>query len=82
MPVWHRVQGFAHVLVGETQLRASTDWGGKDLKYSFICGPGLGVDITLDHHWLLRGQGDWLFTHYANKRQQNPSVSLGVVFRP
>lgn len=74
-----RLEGYVHFLVGQSHLKASIDWD-TATDSGKVYGPGLGVDLHLDPHWVLRLQGDYLVTAYGTRTQNNPSVTVGVAF--
>jgi hypothetical protein len=75
-----RWEGSARFLVGREQLQAS-DGPDADQSTSFAFGPGVGADFALTRRVSLRGQEDFLFTHYAGVVQRSPRLFVGLVFR-
>jgi len=71
---------YLHFLVGISQLKASRG-DESDRASSFVYGPGVGVDCSLNRHWALRVQEGFEFTRYAGEVQANSRFLLGVVFR-
>ncbi|WP_005031359.1 outer membrane beta-barrel protein [Holophaga foetida] len=80
LPAFGRWQAFAHLMVGRGQLNGSTEFDSAQ-SASLVYGPGLGVDFVINSGLALRCQGDFLTTRYADKTQQNQSLSLGIVLR-
>jgi opacity protein-like surface antigen len=81
VPLAASVQGFCHFLVGWEQLHAQQG-SSTDQSDSFAFGPGAGLEYAVTGNLWVRGQVDFLFTHYAGEIQRSPSLFAGVVYRP
>ncbi len=80
LPISDRWSGFAHLLLGRADLRGSSG-ALSDRSVSFVCGPGIGVNVAITPILSLRGQGDYSITRYVDETQKNLAFSLGVVIR-
>ncbi|MBP1627797.1 MAG: hypothetical protein H6Q00_2272 [Holophagaceae bacterium] len=80
LPAFGRWRAFAHVMVGRAQLNGHTEFDTAQ-STCLAFGPGFGLDFVINPGLALRCQGDFLTTRYADKTQQNQSLSLGIVLR-
>jgi len=78
---WLRSIDFSTILSSGLTATAGccTTFGGLD---SFAFGPGAGLEYAVTGNLWVRGQVDFLFTHYAGEIQRSPSLFAGVVYRP
>jgi opacity protein-like surface antigen len=75
-----RVRGFCHFLAGWEQLHAQQD-ASTDQSNSLAFGPGAGLEYAVTRNLSVRGQVDFLFTHYAGEFQRSPALLAGFVYR-
>lgn len=80
LPTMGKFRGFAHFMVGRAELDGSSG-PATDQSISFVYGPGLGVDYSVNSLLSLRCQGDLSVTRYVDRTQRNLGLSLGVVIR-
>lgn len=67
---------FAQVLFGGQHA------AGSNLAFdSFALTLGGGADYRWNEHISFRGQGEYLYTHFASARQNNARIEAGVVYR-
>lgn len=70
---------WAHGMVGGAHFSPRTAFGGQDALAGDL---GAGADFNLHHsHLGLRGQVDWVPTHFFGTHQYNIKESIGLVYR-
>ena len=88
-----RITPFARFLFGDTHMTTAADAIGNLQTFmstnSFTYGAGGGADVSLSHHFALRGQVDWLHNGFRTSDDQRTQfeihnvvrISTGIVFR-
>jgi hypothetical protein len=71
-----RWEPYGHALVGGSHLQPQTALGGRT---SLLVQAGGGVDYRVHARLSLRGEGDWVYTSYFSKTQNNFQFVGGIV---
>jgi len=82
---YHRIEKvspFAHVLFGAFHARANlptTDVKISDTTWAITLGGG--IDVRLSRHLAIRGQADYIRSHFSDLAQKHVRASGGLVYR-
>jgi len=82
-----RITPFGHFLLGAAHINSNT--GALSTSSSFAWDFGGGVDVRLSRHFALRGEGNYMHTHFVtfdnqlqpNVKDWHARISTGVVVR-
>ncbi len=75
------VTPFGQILFGGERLGAGYSGVGSASVNAFAMTIGGGADYKLTDHVALRGQAEYLYTHFSGSSQNNARIEAGIVYR-